>query len=162
MHSIIKHNSNPKYIKIFTYHHITGSNDISTGTSLGDGLLTELVDGNIVEDLSVLNDTIVSLVRVGVERNVGADNTVGVLLLDHADGTVDDSVGVVGLHAEVGLKLIGNLGEENKGLDAKVVSLADLTDHGIKRMTLASRHGGDFGVEVLIVDEEGVDEVGRA
>ena len=143
-----------------THHHVTGSDDVGTSTSLGDGLLAELVDGNIVEDLAILDDTIVALIGVGIKGDIGTNDTVGVLLLDHADGTVDDAIGVVGLDAKVGLELIGDLGEEDKGLDAKVVGLANLADHGVEGVTLAAGHGGDLGVEVLVVDEEGVDEVG--
>ena len=151
----------PKSIAIdSTHHHVTGSDDVGTSTGLGDGLLTELVDGNIVEDLAIFDDTIVALIGVGIKGDIGTNDTVGVLLLDHADGTVDDAIGVVGLDAEVGLELVGDLGEEDEGLDAKVVGLANLADHGVEGVALAAGHGGDLGVEVLVVDEEGVDEVG--
>ena len=143
-----------------TYHHVTGSDDISASTSLGDGLFAELVDGNIVEDLAILDYAVVALIGVGIQGDIGTNDTVGVLLLDHADGTVDDAIGVVGLDAEVGLELIGDLGEEDERLDAEVVGLTNLSDHGVEGVTLAAGHGGDCGVEVLVVDEEGVDEVG--
>ena len=143
-----------------TYHHVTGSDDVGASTSLGDGLFAELVDGNIVEDLAILDDAVVALIGVGIQGDVGTNDTVGVLLLDHADGTVDDAIGVVGLDAEVCLELIGDLGEEDERLDAEVVGLTNLSDHGVEGVTLAAGHGGDCGVEVLFVDEEGIDKVG--
>jgi hypothetical protein len=72
---------------------------------------------------------------------------------------MNDSIGIVSLYTEISLELIGNLGEEDKSLYTILISVTNLGHHGLKRVALASRHGFNGLVEVLVVDEEGVDEV---
>mmetsp|Transcript_27970 Transcript_27970/g.82252 ORF Transcript_27970/g.82252 Transcript_27970/m.82252 type:complete len:290 (-) Transcript_27970:492-1361(-) len=110
-------------------HHITWGDNIGTSLGLGNGLLAQLVNGDIVQDLAILNNTIVTLVGVRVKGHIRAHHAVWVLLLNHTNGSVDNTVGVVSLHAEVRLKLIWDLGEEHKGFDSKLIGLANLFQH---------------------------------
>mmetsp|Transcript_27969 Transcript_27969/g.82243 ORF Transcript_27969/g.82243 Transcript_27969/m.82243 type:complete len:324 (-) Transcript_27969:492-1463(-) len=112
-----------------THHHITWGDNIGTSLGLGNGLLAQLVNGDIVQDLAILNNTIVTLVGVRVKGHIRAHHAVWVLLLNHTNGSVDNTVGVVSLHAEVRLKLIWDLGEEHKGFDSKLIGLANLFQH---------------------------------
>lgn len=115
-----------------THHHVTGRHDVGAGARLADGLLAELIDGDVVQDFSVLHDAVVALVGVGVQGDVGADDAVGVLVLDHAERAGDDALRVVGLHAEVGLEVVRDLGEQDKGADADLEGLADLAEHRVE------------------------------
>mmetsp|Transcript_2163 Transcript_2163/g.3026 ORF Transcript_2163/g.3026 Transcript_2163/m.3026 type:complete len:215 (-) Transcript_2163:398-1042(-) len=110
-------------------HHITGGNNISSGTSLGDSLLTELVDGSIIDNFSTFYNTIVTLVRVRIKGNIGTDDTIGVLFLNHADGTVNNTFRVVCFDSKVSLKFIRNLGEKDKGLNTKFKGFSDFLEH---------------------------------
>jgi len=68
---------------------------------VADGLLAKLLDGDVVEDLALVDDPVVPLVAVGVEGDVGDNDRVGALLLDEGDGARDEAGRVVRLLAVV-------------------------------------------------------------
>jgi hypothetical protein len=82
-----------------TYHHVARGHNICPGTGLTNGLLAQLDNSHVVQNLAVLHDTVMALVAVGVERNVRAYHGLRVHFLDHTNRSGNDSVGVVSLNA---------------------------------------------------------------
>mmetsp|Transcript_113 Transcript_113/g.273 ORF Transcript_113/g.273 Transcript_113/m.273 type:complete len:286 (-) Transcript_113:416-1273(-) len=120
--------------------HITGSNDISSGPSLRNSLLAKLVHGNIVQDNSILNNTIMSLIRIRIQRHIGTNDSLRILFLNHANRTMHNSLRIVSLTCQVRLQSIIHLRKQHERLNSQLQSLSNLIKHGRQRMTLTSRH----------------------
>mmetsp|Transcript_10432 Transcript_10432/g.16916 ORF Transcript_10432/g.16916 Transcript_10432/m.16916 type:complete len:226 (+) Transcript_10432:200-877(+) len=120
--------------------HITRSHNIATSSCLTHGLFTKLVNSNIIQNNSIFHHTIMSLVRIRIQRNICADNCFRVLLLNHADGPVDNSLGIVRLACKIGLELISHFWEKDKCLNSQFQCLANFIHHALGAMALASRH----------------------
>jgi len=132
-----------------------------TGARVAEGLLAELLDGVVVEDLSVLDDAVVAHGGVRVERDVGEDDRLGQRLLDHPHRARHDPLRVVRLLAAVRLELVLNLREEDEGADAVLPRVLRLGEHRWERVPLAARHRRDLRVLRHVVDEERIHKIGR-
>mmetsp|Transcript_46010 Transcript_46010/g.77359 ORF Transcript_46010/g.77359 Transcript_46010/m.77359 type:complete len:434 (-) Transcript_46010:346-1647(-) len=143
--------------------HIGRCHNVGSSSGLLHGLLAELLHGDIVDDLpSVhIHNAIVTVAVVGIQGNIGADNHVRMSSLDHFNSTHDNIVLVVALTTVRGLQLIRNLGEENEGSDTHCNVFCNFPHHRCSAEPVASGHGRDFLVKIIIMDKEGCNEICR-
>mmetsp|Transcript_504 Transcript_504/g.762 ORF Transcript_504/g.762 Transcript_504/m.762 type:complete len:248 (+) Transcript_504:66-809(+) len=87
-------------------HHIRRSNNICPRPRLRNSLFAQLINSNIVQNLAIFHGTIMPLIRIRIQCHIGTNNRIGVFLFNHSDGTMNDSIGVICFHAEVGLEFI--------------------------------------------------------
>mmetsp|Transcript_66113 Transcript_66113/g.131132 ORF Transcript_66113/g.131132 Transcript_66113/m.131132 type:complete len:391 (+) Transcript_66113:420-1592(+) len=141
-------------------HHVGRGDDVAARACLHDGLLAQLLDRVVVENFAVLDNAVVALARIRVERDVGADDRIGQRILEHCNGARHDPIRIVGLLTSVGLECVVNLGENDERAHTILVCILRLGDHALQAVALTSWHGGDRHVGLVVMNEERVDEVG--
>ena len=108
-------------------HHVRRGDDVGAGLGLDQRLLDEDLDRVVVDDVAGLVDQAVVAVRgIGVERDVGQHADLGHRILDRVDRPADQVVAVERFLGALGAKLSGVLGNKRDARDAEVGRLARL------------------------------------
>src|SRR5437867_3142824 len=103
--------------------------DVGARPREGDSRAREEIQRRIVGDLPGLDDPAVAVIGVLAEADIGDEEDPGDLLLQLAEGPLDDSRGVEGTGARRVLR--GGDAEENHARDPVVPSRLDLLDEGV-------------------------------
>mmetsp|Transcript_70560 Transcript_70560/g.124352 ORF Transcript_70560/g.124352 Transcript_70560/m.124352 type:complete len:533 (-) Transcript_70560:25-1623(-) len=143
--------------------HIRGGHNISTSLGLLHRLLAQLLHSDIIDDVASLrvDDTVMPISVVGVQSNIRADDSVRIGPLDQFDGAHDNVGLIIALTAVRGLQVVCNLGEEDEEVHSFSHALTNLLQNGGGTQPGATRHGADFLVGVLIMDEQWGYKIGR-
>ncbi len=86
-----------------THHHITWGNNVGTSTGLTNNLLAQLIDGGIIDDLAIFDNTIMALIGVWVQSDIRDNDGIGIRFFDESDSTWDNAIGIVRFHAQISL-----------------------------------------------------------
>ena len=80
-----------------TVHHITGSNHLASGTSIGQGDVCKSLDRGSVVDGSILTqDSTVSMRGVRAQADIASQKKVGESLAENVQCTDSGGIGIVG------------------------------------------------------------------
>ena len=134
------------------YH---GSTVVGASLGVRQCLLDEHVDGHVVQDVAVVvDDAVLAMRRVRVQRNIGDDGKLGQRRLDGRNGALHEPVRVRTLGAvETFLFLVDNR-EQGDGRNAQVANLDELIEQAVDALTRDAGHGRDVFLPTLTVEHE--------
>ena len=144
-----------------TVHHVGRGDDVGARVGVRQGLAHQHVDGFVVQHVArVVDDAVLSMRRVGVERDVGHDGETGQLRLDRAHRPLHETLRV-GAFGPVGALQVGiDDREQGDGGNAERFRPGELGQQavdGLARDTGHRRHVLDAALAVQ--DERRVDEI---
>ena len=145
-------------------HHVGGGDHVGAGAGVGDGLTLQHRHGLVVHHVAgVVDQAVLAVAGVRVERDVGDDAQVGQCLLECGHHTRHQAVRVVGLARVERLERRVDNREQRKCGDAEVARLLGGLEQQIERLALDPRHRGHrFFAPGAVEHKHRQDEVGRA
>ena len=138
-------------------HHGRRRRKVSPGLHVGNGGLAQQLQGLVIVYPVIGDHAAVAVVGVLAHANVGDHHHAGMVLLDHADSFLHDSLGIVALSAQ--RVLLGRQPEQQDGGDAQLRSLANVFRQHVQGHLELAGHGLDGVFDALsVAHEDGIDE----
>ena len=144
-------------------HHVRRGNHVSARAGLAEGLQHELLHGLIIHDEArVVDQAVLAVRRVGVERDVSHDAELRELLLHRLDRAGNETVRVVGFATVRRLQFLFNMREERDHRHAEINALLADFEQFIDRKTGNARHRRDGVAAVFaLLDKNRQDQIVR-
>ena len=145
-------------------HHVRGGDDVGAGFGLDQGLVDQDRAGGVVEDIArLVDDPVMAVRRIGIERDVGEHADFGRRVLRRLDRAADQIVGIERLARIVGAQAGRRVGEQGDAGNAEVARLPRLRADPVDRPARHAGQGRDRLLDPLpLGDEQRPDQVGRA
>ena len=125
-------------------HHVGRRHHVRAGFCVGHGLAHEHGDRLVVEHVAiVIDDAVLAMRGVGIQRDVGDDDKVGVFGLDGPDRGLHQPVRIGALRAVEALVFRADDRKQRHGGNAEVNGLAELAQQPVDTLALDARHRGD-------------------
>ncbi len=141
-------------------HHVRRPDDVGAGLGLGQGHLHQRLDRAVVHDLAVLDEAVMAVDVVGIERHVGHHRHFRHRGLDRAGGAVGEVVGAPGLGAILGPVGGFGVGKDADRGDAENGRLARGFGHLVDGAAHHAGHGRHRLLHALaLAHEDGPDQV---
>ena len=145
-------------------HHVRRRDDVRSGARLIERLTDEDIDAGIVDDPVLgIEQTVVAVAGVRVERDVGQDADVRAAGLDRGDGAAHQIAGVKRLGPIVAAVGGGGIREQGQARDAECGGFLRRRRQQVDRQALDTGHRRDrFSRVRPLGHEQRPDEVSRA
>jgi hypothetical protein len=144
-------------------HHVGGRDHVGAGLGVRERLLHERRHGRVVHHVAGLVDqAVLAVAGVGIERDVGDHAELGVFALERAHRALHQTVVVPGLVRVQRLRLQGRHGEQRERGDSQRVRLAGGAKQLVDAEPLDTRHRGHgLAGALALAHEHGPDQVVR-
>ena len=142
-------------------HHVGGGDDVAAGLSLDDGLPAQDFDGLVIDNISVAEQTIVSVAGVGIQRHVAHHaDPVAMRGLDGPNRPADEILGVDRLFGFGRFLLRIRGGKQRNGRNAQFFRFPHGLDEQIQGEPVDARHRRNGGSPVIpVVNEHRPDQI---
>ena len=113
-------------------HHVGGCNDVRAGIGVRYGLAHEHVDRDVIQHIAlVIDDPVLTVSRVRIERNVGHDGELRQGFLDCTYRALHQAVRVGAFSGIEALLVLVNDGEQGHGRDAEIAGFRQLLEQQV-------------------------------
>ncbi len=128
------------------------------------GLPDEHVDRDVVEHVAVVvDDAVLAVRRVRVERDIGDNHKVGIGRLDCAHHRLNESVGIGAFGAIEAFLFLVDHREQRNGGDAELADLAQLFEQAVSGLAFDAGHRRHCLTAVVTLEHEyGINQIRRA
>ena len=142
-------------------HHVRGRDDIAARIGLHQGLPGQDLDGLVVQDHAVLQQSVMAVAGERIERDIAQDADLGHGFLDRAHGTAHQVLGIDGLAATLVAQARIGIGKDRDTGDGELGGAFDVAHGFLDRQPVDTRHGRNRRSPGLPVDnEDRPDQVG--
>ena len=142
-------------------HHVARRDDVGAGLGMRQRLLDQRIDGDVVHDVAgIVDDAVLAVRRVRVERDVGDHAELRHGLLDRAHCALREPFGIPGFAAVEALDVARRHREQRQRRDAQLGERLGLAHQLIDRDPLDAGHALDrLAPRAALDDEHRIDEI---
>ena len=135
----------PEFAELYSETVTRGRNDIAARLGLDDRLLSEHVDGLVIDHVAVADKPVLTVGRVRIERDIADDaDRIPVGLLEGAHSPADEVVRIERFFAARRFLLSGRRGKEGHGRDAQLPRFSDRFHEQVDRQPIDAWHRRDW------------------
>ena len=147
-----------------TIHHVGGSHDIGTSLRLGESQTAERLNRPVIlHTASLIEQTIVAMIRVGIERHISDHGKMWAGGLHRTNRREKDIPRVMGMRGKRILLGTLNAGKDRHSEDPSPLQLPALLHERRHRVADHSRHRFDrLGIALSSTDKERLNQIGTA
>ncbi len=142
-------------------HHVRRGDDIGAARDLDQGLFDQHLDRGVIDDASVVQQAVVTMVGIGIERDIDQQADIGHGRLDGPAGLRDQPVGIDGGAGIVGADALVKMRKQRQHLDAERMGFLGFLDSLADAQAVDALQRSDgFAGDVAVMDEDRPDQVG--